>query len=521
MRSGYLRLSMILDISKIESGKIVLEQIPFCLHDVLSHCQSIIMPKIEEKGITLYCYAEPSIEGKLIGDPVRLRQAIVNLLSNGIKFTNSGTVKLLVSIIDCDKTSITTHFEIKDSGIGMCEDQIARIFAPFTQGDGSITRKFGGTGLGLTITKNIIDLMGGKLEVESTLGVGSRFSFDLKFDFADDTHDESSFDEVMFTNIEKPIFEGEVLVCEDNNLNQQVICDHLSRVGIRTVLAQNGKEGVNIILERIAKDIKPFDLILMDIHMPVMDGLEAAAKITALYPNMKYKKTPIVAITANIMSNDLELYKTSGMSDCIGKPFTAIELWKCLSKFLPVKGHATIDHNRQSVQDEKTKKQLKIIFAKENGVAHDEFIKALDSGDIKLAHRLVHTLKGVAGQIGEKRLQAAASVVESALSTGKNLLVGEQLNILETELKTVLKKLSPLLIIENKNKAIKSPSVRKSVDVEESQDVFKKLRSLLENNDTECLELIDDLAAIKGAEKLIGHIENYDFKQAIDELENL
>ncbi|MCL2721618.1 MAG: ATP-binding protein, partial [Treponema sp.] len=201
----------ILDISKIESGKIILEHIPFDLSDIFLRCQSAITPKTEEKGITLYCYAEPSIGKKMLGDPVRLRQALMNLLSNAVKFTNTGTVKLMASFLESSDTSVTIHFEIKDSGIGMSPDQISNIFNPFMQADESITRKFGGTGLGLSITKNIIEMMGGNLNVESAPGIGSKFSFEIKFDLIDDA-DALHTQDADVKLLEKPNFKGEVLI---------------------------------------------------------------------------------------------------------------------------------------------------------------------------------------------------------------------------------------------------------------------------------------------------------------------
>jgi PAS domain S-box-containing protein len=331
----------ILDISKIESGKMELERIPFNLHDIFTHCQSNTLPKATAKGIALYCYAEPSIDRKLIGDPIRIRQALTNMLSNAVKFTNTGTVKLMATVADFNEKSATIRFEVKDSGIGMNPEQIAKIFQPFTQADGSITRKFGGTGLGLAITKNIIEMMGGTLRVESALGIGSKFSFELTFDAVSDAS-EMPARKITTSIAEKPDFEGEILVCEDNAMNQQVICGHLARVGLRSMVAGNGKIALDMVESRMNNDEKPFDLIFMDIHMPVMDGIEASSKIIGLGC-----KTPIVAMTANIMSNDLELYKKNGIIDYLGKPFTSQELWKCLTKYITVTKLSAADKRRQ------------------------------------------------------------------------------------------------------------------------------------------------------------------------------
>jgi signal transduction histidine kinase/CheY-like chemotaxis protein len=316
----------ILDISKIEAGMIELENIPFDMHDLFVNCRTIIMPKAEEKGIMLHFYAEPSIGKKPMGDPLRLRQVFINLLSNAVKFTNSGIVKLYAGIIEKTDKTITMQFEIKDSGIGMTKEQVENLFEPFNQSDPKDRKKASGTGLGLTISKSIIEKMGGVITVESNPGLGTKFHFELTFDTVDDN---DMFDQKLIMHeFDMPTFEGEILLCEDNEMNQQVICEHLSRVGLKTTVAENGKVGVQMVEDRINNGEKMFDLVFMDIHMPVMDGLEAAGEISKLDGDL-----PIVAMTANIMSNDKEIYRMNGMTDCVNKPFTSQELWKCLIKY--------------------------------------------------------------------------------------------------------------------------------------------------------------------------------------------
>ena len=443
----------ILDISKIESGKMELENIPFDMRELFSICRTLIMPKAIEKGIHLYFYAEPSMGKRPLGDPTRLRQVLVNLLFNAIKFTNTGMVKLHAVIINKTENSITMHFEVKDSGIGMTAEQIDKIFEPFVQAETGTTRKYGGTGLGLPITRNIIEMMGGKLSVESTPGLGSKFSFDLTFSTVEVSSDEMLERKIVFNEFEKPIFEGEVLLCEDNVMNQQVICEHLSRVGLRTVVAENGKIGVEVIENRIQEGEKLFDLIFMDMHMPVMDGLEAAAKILELGTGV-----PIVAMTANIMSNDMDIYRNSGMHDCVGKPFTSQELWRCLLKYLtPMNGGAVVSKDMfdkvkdQQESDLDFQKKFERLFVQGNENKIEEITKALEANDIKLAHRLVHTLRGNAGQIGKISLQKVATDVEMQLKDGKNLADPQQVALLKTELNAVLAELVPLLKDEDQS----------------------------------------------------------------------
>jgi len=497
----------ILDNAKIEAENMVLEEIPFDLKDVLSQCRSVMQLRFDEKGIALICDAE-SFEGKnVLGDPVRLRQVFINLLSNAVKFTNKGMVKLLASKIHSTENRATVRFEVKDTGIGMDELQIAKIFDPFKQADDSIARKFGGTGLGLTISKNIIELMGGILSVESTPGKGTRFSFDLSFDLVD----ASDMPEVAssYKDLIKPHFAGEILVCEDNALNQQVICKHLERVGLTVVVALDGKEGVDRVKYRIQNNAKPFDLIFMDIHMPVMDGLEASAIITEMGV-----KTPIIALTANIMSNDLDIYKSSGIPDYLGKPFTSQELWKCLIRHLPVTGVSRVDANRQAEDDAVSMKQLQIYFVKKNKNTYDKIEQAIEAGDIKLAHRLVHTLKSNAGQIEESSLQSAAAIVEKSLSEEgyPGPATGEQMTQLKTELDAILDALLPLLSESNKEKTGKVTKIDKAMEI------LSELEPMLINSNPECMYLLEKINSIPGAEKLAAYVEEFNFNPAIEEL---
>jgi signal transduction histidine kinase/AmiR/NasT family two-component response regulator len=503
----------LLDVSKIEAGKMVLEYISFDLQEVFEHCRSIIMPRVVEKGITLHFNTEPLAGKKLIGDPVKLHQILINLLSNAVKFTNTGSVELLTSIITKNENSLVLHFEVKDSGIGMTSEQIKTIFDPFIQADETVARKYGGTGLGLAITKNYVEMMGSKLNLESKPGGGSKFSFDIKFDMVDAPVTESA-EKTLFSMVERPTFMGEVLVCEDNSMNQQVICDHLKKVGINAVLANDGQKGVDIVMARMQKKEKPFDLIFMDIHMPILDGMKAASRITSMGV-----KTPIVALTANILSHDLEIYKKHGMVGYLGKPFTSQELWRCLKNHLQVVSVSKIDKSRQSENDMSFKKQLQLYFVKSNQNTFEEIKDALDNNDIKLAYRLVHTLKSSAAQIGEGRLQSEAASAESMLTGGENLLTQAHLDALEAELELVIEKLTPLLseaaaeIEEQRKLAV--------ISEEDKRKLFEELKQMLQTNNPGCESLLKDIRLISGTEELAQYVEDFDFKKALEALSKL
>ncbi|MCL2004213.1 MAG: ATP-binding protein [Oscillospiraceae bacterium] len=505
----------ILDISKIEAGKMELEYVPFNLHEVFTRCQSVILPQAKEKNLELRVYAEPLTGKRLIGDPVRLYQVLMNLLSNAVKFTSSGTVKFtaLVKKEDADKAEV--YFEVSDSGIGMSAEQIEKVFDPFVQADSSTTRNYGGTGLGLAIVKNIVGLMGGKLMVESTPDSGSTFSFDIMFETTPVMGESSEREDVIL--FEKPYFNSLVLVCDDNPMNQEVICEHLSRVGIRTAIAENGEKGVAMVRERMEKGEAPFDLILMDMFMPVMDGIESATQISALDV-----KTPIVAMTANIMTSELEKYKKHGMPVCLGKPFTARELWRVLLKYLTPIGANPIDSHTQG--DEKMQKHLRMNFAKSNQTVYAQITEAVSAGDVTLAHRLAHTLKGSAGLIGMTDLQRAAAEVEAVLKQSLGASAGVQdgsddafspakLNRLKTELSKALDALTPLL---------DEPQTEcQPLNPEQRLALFETLEHMLGNLNPECVNLLDSIRSVPGTETLARHIENYDFEAAAKALAEL
>ena len=516
----------ILDISKIESGRMELERIPFDPHDVILRCESIILPNVKEKGLELRIGAQPLAGKKLIGDPIKLYQAFMNLLSNAVKFTdNGGTIQLLYQVKNSGKGKTTVCFEVTDNGIGMSPEQIKKVFDPFIQADSSTTRNYGGTGLGLAITKNIIERMGGRLQVESYPGGGSAFRFEIVFDTIDEPGGggpQGAKPDI----IEKPFFNGLVLICDDNPLNRQVISEYLENVGLRTVTVENGKACVELVERRLQEGEAPFDLIFMDIFMPVMDGMEAALRISALDA-----QTPIVAMTANIMAGELEKYKRCGMPDCLGKPFTSQELWRTLLKYLtPVSG-SRIKEDVQDWEGEGLSRKLLISFIKNNLMIYTEITDALASGDIKLAHRLAHSLKGDAGQIGKTALRKAAAAVEGQLrdaaaspvrtplseaegAAPAQYVSQSAMDLLKTECSLVIEELKPLL-------SESCPKVSKSLNREQTLALFEKLEEMLENINPECVDLIDEIRAAAGTEELARHIEDYDFERAAAALAEL
>ncbi len=520
----------ILDISKIETGRLELECIAFSLDDVLRICQTISNPKAMEKGIELRFPAD-ILEHPIKGDPTKLRQAVLNLVANAIKFTHEGSVTVAVTTVAETDTETTLRFSVADTGIGMNEEQVRHIFVPFSQADSGITRKYGGTGLGLAITKSIVDSMGGTLEVTSTPNKGSDFHFTITFPNASP---EELPEMEQKCQVRRPLFRGEVLVAEDNAINQDVIQEHLSRVGLKTVIAETGAVALERVRERELIG-KPFDLILMDIHMPVMDGVAATGQIRHLDVT-----TPIVALTANVMTTDQEKYKEAGMSSCLGKPFTARELWDCLLQYLTPIGEAddpslvevveadlepaaalapatainrALGMQRSSGNQELYQKILR-NFVRNNRTFMDSFRSALAVNDITLAFRLVHTLKGVANLIGAERLGCEALALEDALRDGRDRHTPEQMESLRTELHRVFDEIGP---VPDDTVVMRRPT--RLLDRRHAVVVLEKLEPLLAKGDVESLELLPEVREVleplgQDYDDLLNKIEDYEFEAA-------
>jgi CheY-like chemotaxis protein len=326
---------------------------------------------------------------------------------------------------------------------------------------------------------------------------------------------------------EQFVFEGDVLLCEDNKMNQDLIRDRLGRAGLKTTVVENGKKGVEQVAFRAHNGKKPFDLIFMDIYMPVMDGFEATVEIGKLNTG-----TPIIAISANANFAEREHYIARGMSDCMNKPFTSEELSAFLTKYLQPQTGETANSignparyrqkdNFQS--EEKLKIRLVRNFLKKNKNAYHNITKAIDDGDIKLAHRLAHTLKGNAGALGNTRLRKAAEDAESLLVNEENRITQAVLIILKTELDTVLEELASFTV-ESAPPAEKETAG--TLSVEETMALFDELEALLDGGSTECLNLIGSLPMIPESAlplegkllvgELIHQIEYFEFDRAME-----
>lgn len=312
----------ILDITKIVAGKILIEEVDYVFKDAVKNSIKINSLRAENKGVLLTSEIDKRIYPVLRGDPVRLNQILINLIGNAIKFTDRGEVKVSVKLLEDNETNVKLEFAIRDTGIGIPQDKLDAIFDSFTQASSSTTRKYGGTGLGLTITKQLIELQGGSIWVVSNPGEGSTFSFTLEIRKGNKEIKASK--ETAENNTSYPFSNVRILLVEDNVINQKVASYTLTKQGAEVEIANHGKEAI-MMLEK-----KKYDIILMDIQMPEMDGFETTNYIRH-NPKESVNKTPIIAMTASALVSEKAKCLESGMNDYISKPFQAKELYDKIS----------------------------------------------------------------------------------------------------------------------------------------------------------------------------------------------
>jgi len=330
----------ILDYSKVEAGHLEIEHTPFRLGDVVQNAASLFMALIEEKNLEFTLRLAPDLPDHLIGDSLRLGQVLNNLVSNAVKFTQHGGVQLsveLVELLQNNPPSVWLRFTITDSGIGISPAHLQQLFSPFSQADASIARQFGGTGLGLSICKRLVELMGGEISAESREGQGSTFTFSVRFELALQVTDNlleasgrgnHASNNGLLENLRRSaasIQGAQILLVEDNPLNQLVAKDLMAKIGVQVILAENGGEAIDWVRR------KRFDAVLMDIHMPMMNGFEATQQLKQLPEG---RSLPVIAMTASAMHHEKQECLEAGMDDHLSKPVDPTQLVAVLLKWI-------------------------------------------------------------------------------------------------------------------------------------------------------------------------------------------
>ncbi|MES9935621.1 MAG: response regulator [Sedimenticola sp.] len=665
----------ILDFSKIEAGKLAVERTDFFLEDVLRSLSALIGQKASSKGLEIMFRVAPDVPDSLVGDPLRLEQVLLNLCGNAVKFTDQGEVVVSVESKSRTDDEVTLAFSVTDTGIGITEQERAKLFMPFTQADASATRRYGGTGLGLAIAKRLVEMMGGEIGVESIPDKGSTFTFTAHFglhtgqrlvstetpeelkgmrvlvvddnaaaretlqgmlsvmglnvylvasgeEAVDECLRQGGFDLVLmdwclpgidgaeaakriladntlqtipaivlvtaYSREEvieqaqeldlagillKPVSPAvltdtvlvalghkeetepthpseqdlgvgavsairgaSILVVEDNEINRQVAGELLSVAGLRVQEARDGREAVRMVTG------SEFDAVLMDVQMPVMDGLEATRVIRQI-PG--YESLPIIAMTANAMVGDREKCLDAGMNDYVAKPVDPADLYHALVHWVPPKvmelpmtselpkatrgegdefpalsGVEVANARKHVGGNLKLYMQLLKKFRKNQAGAADEVIQSLEAGDPDTARRIAHTLKGVSGNLGARRLFEAARDLEECIKKDDGACVQRQMPEVREALGQILE------AIEKLGRPADTPAAKQVVDDADMEEIgahLKELGALLADADTAAGRYLADLMEqhratplYDGFKEMESLVEDYDFTEALE-----
>ncbi|VAW71164.1 BarA sensory histidine kinase (= VarS = GacS) [hydrothermal vent metagenome] len=327
-------LNDILDFSKIEAGKLELEFIPFDLKNLIKELSVLLKQKADEKAVQLKLDLDADLPSIIKGDSVRIRQILMNLMTNAIKFTEKGAVTIKIRLLEKTEKSIRLRMEVNDTGIGIPEMAQKKLFNSFTQADGTTTRKYGGTGLGLTIVRQLVTMMRGRLGIDSKEGEGSSFWVEISFETLSEHPGEGVLQDKIGSKIESKIkpdenLQGHVLLVEDNPVNQIVATKMLEKAGLTFEIANNGEEAMEAL-----KKSHEFNLVLMDCQMPVMDGYVATQTLREYEEEKKCTRLPVIAMTANAMEGDKEKCLAAGMDDYVAKPVRQQALKEALARWL-------------------------------------------------------------------------------------------------------------------------------------------------------------------------------------------
>ncbi|MDH4262474.1 MAG: ATP-binding protein [Spirochaetia bacterium] len=529
----------ILDISKLEAGKIEVDKTIFHLPRFLKETMQILNIKAEEKALKLNLEIATELYQCIISDVTRMRQILINIIGNSIKFTEKGSINISTRLLDKD----TFQFSITDTGIGMTQNQLKKIFEPFTQADETTSRRYGGTGLGTTISKQLVELLGGKIWAESVINQGTTFYFNLPFetpncgaecDLNCDNHVHPG--EIILPELKRTF---KILVAEDIAENATLLNIRLKEQNCIVENVQNGRDAV----EAYKKD--NFDLILMDVQMPIMDGLEATREIRKIESETG-KHITILALTASVMQKDKQDCIKSGMDDIVGKPINFNELFKVMEKNVPndlgktvVQLNVDLERRRDILWPGKIdgidlKRGLQIwnnpeiyantlqYFSQKYKNAVQIFYNMMDDLDYSGAYMYSHSLKGVAGNLALIEVADIASSIDSLLKVKSIDEARQLLPKLEKAMQVVLKTIEEIKYPEEK---IEKKVAELNLEIVEK--MLKDLHLQFDRGETDDKNYLEFKTLLNGhiSEVQLNHltvaVDNFNFESAKDILSNI
>lgn len=587
----------ILDFSKVEAGKLDIENTGYQLHDVIDNLAAIAEIKATAKGLPLAFDIEDDVPRNLMGDPLRLGQVLLNLVNNAIKFTESGHIRVCISLLAQQDNQVELRFSVKDTGIGLSQEAQQRLFRAFSQADVSTTRRYGGTGLGLAISKQLTELMGGQIGVFSEEGQGSEFFFTVRnrlhvssepsqsekppstgsgsdqsrrvdSEYKHGQHSENHFSQSppdwRNTALEKPLRVSDrvgarVLIAEDNLVNQEVISGFATRLGLDITMVADGEQAAQAALTR------PFDLILMDIQMPVMDGIEATRKIQA---QSDKKAPPVIAMTAHTLQEDIDECLEAGMSDHLTKPIHPEQLGRIIEQW--IKPGLSPDVLPESSIEQGTSKPVNTCSgeidwpqAMQSAAGNkalldrlmDQFLQDYSEGTAAVSDMLgseplseltlwLHTLKGVALTLGMVNVAEESEALEFGLREGISLKLAD-FDALNQALASVIRELNQNMHtmseadlsdvapsgtdVSSSVKHSEGQTERVMPDSEHLLSLYTRIQGMLQEGDAGALDLLEAFSPhfyfntqLKQlAERVIQAAEEFEFERASERLAEL
>lgn len=436
----------ILDLSKIEAGKLNVEKIGFEPAKVIDNAIQVMMHKAEEKGLKLTnSFLDPQIASVLFGDPYRINQVLLNLISNAIKFTETGSVDVTMTLISENNGKQSILTKVIDSGKGMDKAFTEKLFEKFSQEYESASRKFGGTGLGMSICKELIELMGGSIEVVSIKGKGTTIMFKIDFEKAKSTDIHETLIEKLSDNF---LQDKTILIADDNDMNRLVAATILENYGAKIVEASNGEEAIEVVGNTSV------DLILMDLQMPVLNGFEATKMLRVLQCTI-----PIIALTANAIKGETEKCIDAGMNDYISKPFKEDLFLKTIAKYLNTSIPNELAENKLEVNDDELLYDLSMLeeisqgnhafilklvnlFCDQSPKMVEQIKEAYQAKNYSSMSAIAHKIKPSIDNLRITSLQQAIRKIEKVgLAETNHEAINAEINLIEKDITTVIKQM--------------------------------------------------------------------------------